>query len=109
MSAAVLVASGAVAGAVCGSMAAAVLVVFAVGVDSCAVLNRFHVLFRQPLALHVSLDPEIGEQEEEEGSVNPDEVDDDGELVVAAVHEVILGSMEGNQHKLDLVGGVKKN
>lgn len=97
-------ASGTVAGAVGASVVDAVLVVFAIGVDSCAVLTLFNVLFWQPLTLHVSLDPEVGEEHEEEGSVHPDEVEDHGELVVTAVHEVILGSMERYQDKLDLLG-----
>lgn len=102
MRAAVLVASGAVAGAPVVD-AVAVLVVFAVGVHGCAVLTLFNVLFWQPLTLHVSLDPEVGEEHEEEGSVHPDEVEDHGELVVAAVHEVILGSVERYQDKLGLL------
>lgn len=64
--------------------------VFAVCVHSCAALTRFW----QTLALHISLEPEVGEQHKEEGTVHPDEVDDHRELEVAAVHEVILGSME---------------
>lgn len=94
VAAAVLVASGAVA---CS-------VVDAVGVGGRAVRALLGSLFWQPLALHVSLDPEVGEEHEEEGSVHPDEVDEDGELVVAALHEVILGSVEGHQDKLDLLG-----
>lgn len=96
----------AVAGAVAGPVgdAVAVLMVFAVVVDSCAVRTLLIFLFRQPLTLHVSLDPEVREEHEEEGSVHPDEVEDHGELVVAAVHEVILGSVERYQDKLDLLG-----
>lgn len=100
--AAVLVVSGAVGGAVADAVA--VLVVFAVGVDGRAVLGRLDALFGQPLALHVSLDPEVGEEHEEEGSVHPDEVEDDGELVVTAGHEVILGGVDGHQDKLGLWG-----
>lgn len=90
-----------------GSMvdADAVLVVFAVRVDSCAVLTLLNLLFWQPLTLHISLDPEIGEKHKEEGSIHPDEVDDQGELVVTAVHEVILSSVKRHQDKLDLLGG----
>lgn len=90
--AAVLVQSGAVGGAVVDAVA--VLVVFAVGVDGRAVLALFNLLLRQPLTLHVSLDPEVGEEHKEEGPVHPDQVDDCGELVVATVHEVILGGVE---------------
>ncbi len=106
MRAALLVASRAVAGAVGGPVgdAVAIFVVFAIGVDSCAILTLLIVLFRQPLTLHVSLDPEVREEHEEEGSIHPDEVEDHGELVVAAVHEVILGSVERYQDKLGLLG-----
>lgn len=90
--AAVLVRSGAVDGAVVDAVA--VLVVFPVGVDRRAVLTLFNILLRQPLTLHVSLDPEVGEENKEESSVHPDKVDDCGELVVATVHEVILGSVK---------------
>lgn len=115
VSAAVLVVGGTVAGAVGGSMgdaiASAILVVFAIllafifGVRSSgAVLTLLNVLLRQPLTLHVCLDPEVGEKNEEEGSIHPDQVEDHGELVVAAVHEVILGCMERHEHKLGLLG-----
>jgi len=70
-----------------------------------------NILLRQPLTLHVGLDPEVGEENEKEGSVHPDEVENHGELVVAAVHEVILGGMERYQDKLGLLGrksGVSK-
>ena len=96
--------SGAVAGAIAGAVADAVLVVFAVGVGGCAVLTLLHVLFGQPFTLYISLDPEVGEEHEEEGPIDPDEVEDHGELVVAAVHEVILGSVERYQDKLGLSG-----
>lgn len=102
VSAAILMASWAVGGSMVD--AAAVLVVFAVGVDRCAVLALLKVLLWQPLTFHVSLHPEVWEQNEEEGSVHPDEVDDHGELVITAFHEVILGGVERYQDKLDLLG-----
>lgn len=124
VSAAVLVGSGAVAGAVGGpvvdavagaalvvrrAVAGAILVAFAslvrccaVGVRICAVLT-LNVLLWQPLTLDVSLDPEVGEEDEKEGSVHPDEVDDHWELVVAAIHKVILGSMDRHQDELGLL------
>ena len=112
MSAAILMVSRAIAAAVDGSMVDAVaillvfavLVVFAVGVHSCAVLTLLNVMLGQPLTLHVSLDPEVGEEHEEEGTIHPDEVDDHGELVVAAVQEVILGGVKRYQDKLGLLG-----
>lgn len=82
--------------------AADAVLLFSVGVDSGAVHALLNVLFWQPLTLHVSLDPEVGEEHEEEGAVHPDEVEDHGELVVTAVHEVILGSVERHQDKLGL-------
>lgn len=102
---AVLMVAGALGCAVGGSVvdAVAVLVVFAVGVHGCAVLTRPDVLFRQPLTLHIRLNPEVGEEDKEEGSVHPDKVDDNGELVVTTVHEVILSSMKRYQDKLGLL------
>jgi len=83
----------------------AVFTVLAVGVNGgvhATVQAPLRVLLGQPLALDVRLHPEVGEEHEEEGAVHPDEVDDDGELVVAGVHEVVLRGVEGDQHKLDL-------
>lgn len=57
---------------------------------------------RQPFALGVGLVPKVGEQDEEDGPINPDEVDEDGELVLAAGHEIILGDVDGDNHKLCL-------
>jgi hypothetical protein len=48
----------------------------------------------QPLPLGVRVIPEIGEQYEEDGAIHPDEVDDDGVLVVAAGHEVVLADVQ---------------
>lgn len=56
----------------------------------------------QPLAFHVGLVPEVGEQDEEEGAIHPDEVEDHRHLVITAGHEVILCSVKGHQHKLHL-------
>lgn len=110
--AAIFMTCGAVGGAVGGAMAesVALLVVFAVAVHCCAVLALANVPFWQALTLHVSLHPEVGEEHKEKGSVHPDKVDDCGELVVAVVHEVILGCVERHEHKLDLLGhnGVKR-
>lgn len=94
-------ASRAVGGSVVDSVA--ILLVFTIGVDNSAIL-LLNVMFWQPLTLNVSLDPEVGEEYEEEGSVHPDEMEDHGELVVATVHEVILGSVERYKDKLGLLG-----
>lgn len=56
----------------------------------------------QPFALGVGLVPKVGEEDEEDGPINPDEVDEDGELVLAAGHEVILGDVDGDNHELCL-------
>lgn len=86
-----------------------VLVALSVCISGGAVLVLALVLLWQTFALHVSLDPEVGEEDEEEGSVHPDEVDDCWELVAAAVHEVILGGVEGYEDKLDLPGEKETN
>lgn len=57
---------------------------------------------RQPFALGVGLVPEVGEEDEEDGPINPDKVDEDGELVLAAGHEVILGDVDRDDHELSL-------
>lgn len=102
MRAAILVASGVIDGSVVDAVA--VLVVFTVGVHSCAILTLLNVLFWQPLTLHISLDPEVGEEHKEEGSIQPHKVNDCWELVVTAVHEVILGNVKRYQDKLGLLG-----
>lgn len=67
-----------------------------------AFLIRLFGTLGQPLAFHVGLVPEVGEEDEEEGAIHPDEVEDHRKLVITAGHEVILCSMEGHQHKLYL-------
>lgn len=56
----------------------------------------------QSLALDVSLDPEVGEEDEEEHAVDPDEVDKYGHLVFAVFHEVILRDVDRHHNKLNL-------
>lgn len=107
MRAAILVVSRAIGGSILDAVA--ILVALAIRVHRCcAIWTLLDVLFRQPLTLHISLDPEVGEENEEESAIHPDEVDDHGELVVTAVHEVILGSMKRYQDKLDLLGRNQK-
>lgn len=48
----------------------------------------------QPLSLSVRVIPEIGEEHKEDGAIHPDEVDNDGILVVAAGHEVVLADVQ---------------
>lgn len=57
---------------------------------------------RQPLALDVGLYPEVGEEEEEEDAVHPNEVDPNGKLVVTLFHEVVLADVKGDQNELRL-------
>lgn len=93
----------------------AVLVMYAVAVsEGCgavgqdgtglAFLSRLFGTLGKPLALHVGLVPEVGEEDEEEGAIHPDEVEDHRHLIVTAGHEVILCSVKGHQHKLHLEG-----
>lgn len=109
MSAAVLVVSRAIGG-VDGAYvvdAVAILMVFTIGVYSCAVLTLLNVLFGQSLTLYIRLDPKVGEENKKEGSIHPDEVDDQRVLKVTPVHEVILSSVKRYQDKLGLLE--KKN
>lgn len=46
--------------------------------------------------------PEIGEQNEEDGAIHPDEVNNNWVLVVAAGQEVVLGDVQRDQDKLEL-------
>lgn len=64
--------------------------------------SRLFATLGQPLAFHIGLIPEIGEEDEEEGAIHPDEVKDHRHLVITASHEVILCSVKGHQHKLHL-------
>lgn len=57
---------------------------------------------REPLASYVGLYPKVGEEEEEEDAVHPNEVDPKGNLVVTLFHEVVLADVNGDQNKLRL-------
>lgn len=50
----------------------------------------------KPLALDVGLYPKVGEEEEEEDAVHPNEVDPEGNLVVTLFHEVVLANVNGD-------------
>lgn len=69
------------------------------GNTGCSILLR---CTGQALALGIRVIPEIGEQNEEDGAVHPDEVDNDWVLVVAAGQEVVLGDVQRDQDKLEL-------
>lgn len=58
--------------------------------------------FRKPLALCVSVVPEVKEEEEEDQTIEADNVDEDRKLIGAILHEEILGDVGGHHHKLDL-------
>lgn len=57
--------------------------------------------FRQPLALGVGVVPEVEEEEQENQAIQANDVDKDGELVGAVLHEEILGNVAGYHDKLD--------
>ena len=61
-----------------------------------AIVTLFAVQLWQPFAFNVGLVPEVGEQNKEEGAVHPNEVDEQRDLIVTALHKVILRDMEGN-------------
>lgn len=56
----------------------------------------------QSFAFGIGLVPEVGEEDEEDGPINPDKVDEDRKLVLAAGHEVVLGDVDRDDHKLCL-------
>lgn len=68
-----------VSGAVIGTIACAILRMLAIASHSgsidLAIVAWLGVLLWQPLALDVGLVPEVGEQNEEEGAVHPNQVD----------------------------------
>lgn len=66
----------------------------------CPCLSLQH--FRQPLALSVGVVPEVEEEEQENQAIETNDVDEDGELVWAVLHEEILGDVAGYHNKLDL-------
>lgn len=58
--------------------------------------------FRQPLTLGVGVVPEVEKEEQENQAVRANDVDKDGELVGAVLHEKVLGDVGGHHNKLDL-------
>lgn len=57
---------------------------------------------REPLTLDVGLYPKVGEEEKEEDTVHPNEVDPEGNLVVTLFHEVVLADVNRDYNKLRL-------
>lgn len=57
---------------------------------------------REPLALDVGLYPKVGEEEKEEDTVDPNEVDPEANLVVTLFHEVVLADVNRDYNKLCL-------
>lgn len=89
------------------------LVFFMIGVSIhdtvgvvCPCLSLQH--FRQPLAFGVGVVPEVEEEEQENHAIQPDDVDEDRELVGAVRHEEILGDVGGHHNKLDLGSNKEK-
>lgn len=84
-----------------------VLQVFPIG-HHCDMFTDRTVLFRhlcrgrEPLGLDVGLYPKVGEEEEKEDTIDPNEVDPKGNLVVTLFHEVVLADVNGDQNKLSL-------
>lgn len=73
------------------------------GAVSIAILLGFvFATGRKPLALDISLDPEVGEENEEQHAVHPDEVDEYGHLVFAVFNEVILRDVDRHHDELSL-------
>lgn len=64
--------------------------------------------FRQPLALGVGVVPEVEEEKQENQAVQANDVDEDGELVGAVLHEEVLRDVSGHHNKLDLWSNKEK-
>lgn len=58
--------------------------------------------FRKPLALGVCVIPEVEEQGEKDQTVKGDDVDEDGVLIGAILHEEVLTNVSGDDDKLRL-------
>lgn len=67
-----------------------------------AVLLWLVLCGREPLALYVGLYPKVREEAEEEHAIHPNEVDPNGNLVVALFHEVVLADVNRDQNELCL-------
>lgn len=78
------------------------------GLAGRAIVFGLVVCEREPVASDVGLHPEVGKEDEEEDAVHPDEVDPQGNLVVALLHEVILADVNGDENELDLWRREKK-
>lgn len=52
--------------------------------------------------------PEVKEEEEEDQTVEGNDVEEDGELIGAILYEEILGDVGGHHHKLDLARNRKQ-
>lgn len=84
-----------------------VFMVFTVGHDG-DVFTGEPVLFglvvygREPGALYVGLHPKVGEEEEKEEAVHPDQMYPYGHLIVTLLHEIVLADVDGDQNKLCL-------
>lgn len=58
--------------------------------------------FGKSLALGVRMIPEVEEQEEKDHAIESDDVNEDGVLIGAILHEEVLANVSGDDHKLRL-------
>lgn len=57
---------------------------------------------RESIALDIGLEPEIGEKNEEEGTIDPNKMDENGDFVFTLFHEIVLRYVDRNQDELRL-------
>ena len=76
-------------------------------VNAGIILKSFAILgmLWKPLAFDVSMEVEVEEEEQEHHSIEPNDVQEDGELVGTVLHEEDLADVDGHHHKLDLGKG----
>ena len=73
-------------------------------VNAGIILKSFAILgmLWKPLAFDVSMEVEVEEEEQEHHSIEPNDVQEDGELVGTVLHEEDLADVDGHHYKLDL-------
>lgn len=84
-----------------------ILQVFAIGHYShvftgWAILVSLFRCYRKPVTPDVGLYPKVGEEDEEENAIHPDNMDPQGNLVITLFHEVVLADVDRDQNKLRL-------
>ena len=96
---------------VCTSLIILIKLVLAVApritVNAGVILKSFAILamLGKPCAFDVSMEVEVEEEEQEHHSIEPNDVQEDGELVGTVLHEEDLANVDGHHHKLDLGKG----